>query len=1191
MIEDRVGSVQALCDQINTNDDRSRIGRNDPRCKWMFTRLSELTGSTHSELGQMLDEVAELPPTPKLFEVLVNIRDFLQYTESLCLQDEIEDILYAIGLSEEEVQNVIIARGLISENEPSGDVPKLSLHVRRKVLSCKGAWCPSAFAAVRPHSNLFANSPAGAKSELPKNVNSRAANTETSIPLELAIRLKRFLGIRHAQSSVPRAKAAGFDFAKAPPNATIPAPNRDILSESGEAFKEEPDWSNHARSDGHFVIPTPIESEGVRKIVQGVIEENDMRLGVISVELVLEKARQSGVQLSKERLFAMVSRLSGVVILEDNWLGRVALDSNGQRLLIELIAGKILSVVDHLPVDILHAQLGRCNYTYTRLSTLAVETYYSAHSAFRVDNGSVRAGRGVRYSPATELLPLEHNIWRAMQGSALPLSGDQISKRYIGRPKIKPATRDRVLNTSPLFTRHDGGYLPVDNSPELFNVIRTTTEFISPPSAHPYSDQPNDEPDARGSGSDIGNEDPATETKVSPLDTAPESDSEKPHIDTGRLRHFGVTNTETVSIRQILSEVSRGELMIPEIQRSYVWKQPQVRDLFDSLYNGYPVGTLLVWQTQERHQGRRVGTTTYHRPASGQTVKFLLDGQQRVTSLANAIEGTGRRLYFNAMDEFGSFRTSTADLAYSLRSIPIAGLDRESVESILTRAGMSKSHPEYEPVKHKLTRLVGIFDRVVPVETLHGFDYGEATDVFIRVNSRGTKLKNAELAIANLAYRLPGTVSGEIQKFSEKLASQGWDFPIPFVIRLLTAVSTQKVSYNALNAVSDDEIVRNWTSVQVAIECWLRQLRDQLGIHSEDVLTGKNSHIVPIAWLARHGNSECGNSLIYWFVMSNVFSRYSGATDTNLDYDLRGITSQDEPQLVKHILAPIKARRTSMRIEAADITRAGRQSALKMLMYLANIHIASSNLFGADGPSGTQQPPVPMSIFPSRLLRTVNFDPSDAWVKDGGLVNTIFVDPSFETEDVIGAARALRSEIRYQHGLPVLSVYKRNADIHEFFGQRSKLLLDQFNDVLTSLEVGQFRIREIERQNTSRGRGRQQLDHSNLPFDHVRRMMYDRIRRRILEIDSTVREIETGVYIGFLGNGGNRPFACIAKRKTVLTFTVDCEIEEITDPRGMCRDVTSVGKHGIGNTSFSISWLDEVPNALRILEQIMDLRA
>ena len=87
---------------------------------------------------------------------------------------------------------------------------------------------------------------------------------------------------------------------------------------------------------------------------------------------------------------------------------------------------------------------------------------------------------------------------------------------------------------------------------------------------------------------------------------------------------------EQKTVENILGIIRNGEVAIPEIQRPFVWKGAQVRDLIDSLYNGYPAGYLIVWQNP--NVKLKDGTTSAGK-------KILIDGQQRVTAMMTAIDG------------------------------------------------------------------------------------------------------------------------------------------------------------------------------------------------------------------------------------------------------------------------------------------------------------------------------------------------------------------------------------------------------------------------------------------------------------------------------------------------------------------------------------------------------------------------
>lgn len=93
-----------------------------------------------------------------------------------------------------------------------------------------------------------------------------------------------------------------------------------------------------------------------------------------------------------------------------------------------------------------------------------------------------------------------------------------------------------------------------------------------------------------------------------------------------------------IKVSELVEKVQRGELTLPEMQRRYVWPATRVRDLLDSLYRGYPSGTILVWETDEDIETRELAVASTRTPTTSQKL-LLLDGQQRITSLSAILSG------------------------------------------------------------------------------------------------------------------------------------------------------------------------------------------------------------------------------------------------------------------------------------------------------------------------------------------------------------------------------------------------------------------------------------------------------------------------------------------------------------------------------------------------------------------------
>jgi len=90
----------------------------------------------------------------------------------------------------------------------------------------------------------------------------------------------------------------------------------------------------------------------------------------------------------------------------------------------------------------------------------------------------------------------------------------------------------------------------------------------------------------------------------------------------------------------LLSDIEKGEVKIPQFQRDFVWSIQKSAALIDSVIKGYPIGTFIFWDTKDRLRSvRNLGNVALPDPRDGDVVSFVLDGQQRLTSLFATLKG------------------------------------------------------------------------------------------------------------------------------------------------------------------------------------------------------------------------------------------------------------------------------------------------------------------------------------------------------------------------------------------------------------------------------------------------------------------------------------------------------------------------------------------------------------------------
>ncbi len=392
---------------------------------------------------------------------------------------------------------------------------------------------------------------------------------------------------------------------------------------------------------------------------------------------------------------------------------------------------------------------------------------------------------------------------------------------------------------------------------------------------------------------------------------------------------MGELETTSLSIGALADRVQEGALELPEIQRSFVWNRPQVRDLLDSLYRGFPVGTLLFWRAVDLDYSRDIESEAAH-GSNGRSPDFVLDGQQRLTALSRVIHDGNPDIRFNIETE--QFEVANAAIKRDPHWIPVHDVFEKGAISVAIERNLTGDGARHE-LLGRLNRLEQVKKTTVPIHILDGFDYDEVTEIFVRVNSKGTRLRQAELAIARLAFRMPGMVTNELKSFEEGLDDEGYDIDLRYLVRCLTAVATGQSRFPALGAADPNALELAWRDTRKAIEYFLNLARENLGLESWDWVPSNNALIVPVAYLARREYAEVDQArLLRWFLLSSVWQRYSGAAETKMDEDLRLLRGPDPFEALERALKQEVGR---LEVTADDLDDASVRSSFFLAAYLA----------------------------------------------------------------------------------------------------------------------------------------------------------------------------------------------------------------------------------------------------------------
>ena len=210
------------------------------------------------------------------------------------------------------------------------------------------------------------------------------------------------------------------------------------------------------------------------------------------------------------------------------------------------------------------------------------------------------------------------------------------------------------------------------------------------------------------------------------------------------------------NIQTLLTWIESGEIAIPEIQRPFVWSNAKVRDLIDSLYTGYPVGYLIAWRNPDVRL--KDGSTS-----SGK--RILIDGQQRVTALMASLLGkeiindeykrTRITIAFNPMEGNGRFEVTNPAIKNDSAWIPdISKVISPEIKMLKLVQKYCEKNPgaDQDRTYENLELLKSIVNNSIGmIELNSNLDIETVTEIFIRINSKGVVLSQADFAMSKIA--------------------------------------------------------------------------------------------------------------------------------------------------------------------------------------------------------------------------------------------------------------------------------------------------------------------------------------------------------------------------------------------------------------------------------------------------------
>ena len=387
----------------------------------------------------------------------------------------------------------------------------------------------------------------------------------------------------------------------------------------------------------------------------------------------------------------------------------------------------------------------------------------------------------------------------------------------------------------------------------------------------------------------------------------------------------------------LISQIQLGQIGLPDLQRPFVWPNTKVRDLFDSMYRGYPVGYLLLWENGAVGHGKAIGADTKQVPAQ----MLIIDGQQRLTSLYAVFRGVPVvrqdfereqiQIAFRPID--GTFEVTDAAIRKDSTWIPdISVLWTEDgnlfqlVDDYLERLGKVRevSAEERKNIQDALTRLNNLQSYPFTALALSAeTNEEEVGEVFVRINSKGTPLNQADF-ILTLMSVFRDTQRTELEDFCRsartpvKGAASAFNHfiePDPdHLLRVAVGLAFRRARLEFVYSIlrgkdletgefSDERRERQFEKLQAAqdyaldlqhwqdfFKCLMRA-----GFRSGKFISSRNtiiySYVLYLIGRRDFGlkGSELRTAIARWFFFASLTGRYTGSPESAMEEDLANL--------------------------------------------------------------------------------------------------------------------------------------------------------------------------------------------------------------------------------------------------------------------------------------------------------------
>lgn len=368
---------------------------------------------------------------------------------------------------------------------------------------------------------------------------------------------------------------------------------------------------------------------------------------------------------------------------------------------------------------------------------------------------------------------------------------------------------------------------------------------------------------------------------------------------------------ESLTVREIIEQAESGQIRIPAFQRGFVWEPERVAQFIDSVYKGYPFGALLFWRTSEKLKiERKLGPFNLPDPKADFPIDYVLDGQQRITSIYASFQSTHaipvdagwKEIYFDhtmpaEVQEPQFFALSPAEVDLT-KHFPLSVLFDTVAYRKATKDFDDKLAEKIDAMQAKFK------ESRLPYETFRSENKSTVAVIFERINRQGVPLDTLQLLSA-WTWSEDFQLQGQFGELIDELVSKGFESTLldeNLLLRCAAAILVSDPRPEAIVSLPGEQIRNRFDEVMNGILGALDFLQINFNLRRVDNLPYQTLLVPLSVFFAVAGSKQIvttqaqRDALVRWFWRVCFSRRYSSGVIRHLEEDIKGMQQLKQGQ-------------------------------------------------------------------------------------------------------------------------------------------------------------------------------------------------------------------------------------------------------------------------------------------------------